>query len=177
MIRHWLVASLVIGLLGGCSAEAAQLGAAPAESIESSPEAEPSLSQTPEPLESEDAGPLPCETEVQADISMVIDTQIAAFGAEDFELAYSYASPYFRASVSLEQFIQIIDGSYGPLIGSSNLVFSDCLVNEDGSVALINGKFIQANNEVYGLKYLMINPGDGWKVQGASNLSVVGEGA
>lgn len=177
MIRHWAAAILATSLLAGCSMEAAQLPAASVESVETTPESEPSLTQTPEPFESEDAGPFPCEMELEADISMVIDNQIAAFGAEDFELAYSYASPYFRASVSLEQFIQIINGSYGPLIGSSNLVLSDCLVNEDASVALINGKFIQANNEVYGLRYLMVNPGDGWKVQGASNLSVVGEGA
>lgn len=165
---------MTLALLTGCSSSAIEVS--PEVSVaEEEPTPEPTQSALPEPTQS--AEPLECDADLQESISSVIDSQIVAFGAKDFELAYSFASPTFRASVSLEQFVQIINGSYGPLIGSSNLVFSDCYTDQNMKVGVINAKFIQANNEIYGLQYLMVKTELGWRVQGASNLSVVGEGA
>ena len=100
----------------------------------------------------------------------------SAFATEDFELAYSFASPSFRSNVTLEGFVEIIAGSYGPLIESSELIFNDCLVDSDSGLALIDVRFLQAGNDVYGLRYLMMETMEGWRVQSASNLEVVGEG-
>jgi hypothetical protein len=41
---------------------------------------------------------------------------------------------------------------------------------------MIDVRFLQSGNDVYGLRYLMIETNDGWRVQGASNLELVGEG-
>jgi hypothetical protein len=91
-------------------------------------------------------------------------------------LAYSFASPSFRSNGSLDGFVAIIAGSYGPLIESSQLRFSSCLINASNGLGLIEVSFLEAGNSVYGLRYLMIETPDGWKVEGASNLQVVGEG-
>ena len=121
-------------------------------------------------------GPVECDASLQGGIESTVNAQTSAFSSDDFELAYSFASPSFRSNVTLEGFVGIIAGSYGPLIESSELIFSDCLVDLGSGLALIDVRFLQAGNDVYGLRYLMIETMDGWRVQGASNLELVGEG-
>jgi hypothetical protein len=138
-------------------------------------EAEP---QEQAPTESDDsAQPIACSENLLAKMSGTIESQIEAFGEKDFELAYSFASPFFRSTVSVEQFVQIINGSYGPLIGSSRLVFSECFSDSKETYGVIVAKFIEPDNDVYDLQYVMVNTDDGWRVQGASNLRYLGEGA
>jgi hypothetical protein len=144
-------------------------------------EPQPTASQAePEPTETKDpmaqGGPVECDAGVQADVESTINSQTSAFASDNFEIAYSYASPAFRSNVTLEGFVDIIAGSYGPLIESSQLSFSDCLVDLDSGLALIDVQFLQSGNDVYGLRYLMIETMAGWRVQGASNLQLVGEG-
>jgi hypothetical protein len=110
-----------------------------------------------------EGGPIACDANVQGGIESTVNAQTSAFARDDFELAYS--------------FVGIIAGSYGPLIESSKLIFNDCLVDSESGLALIDVRFLQAGNDVYALRYLMIEAMDGWRVQGASNLQVVGEGA
>jgi hypothetical protein len=152
-------------------------------SVESSPtptfrdEAENEAAAPEESNSPAQEGPGPCTTSVQGALEEVINSQTTAFGSDDFELAYSFASPRFRATTTFEQFVAIINGSYGPLISSSELVYSDCFVSADEQAGLINVRFIQESNDVYALQYLMVQTSGGWKVQGASNLQRTGEGA
>ena len=140
----------------------------------------PTAEAQPEPTQSEaptiEGGPIDCGASLQGGIESTVNAQTSAFSSDDFELAYSFASPSFRSNVTLEGFVGIIAGSYGPLIESSELIFSDCLVDLGSGLALIDVRFLQAGNDVYGLRYLMIETMDGWRVQGASNLELVGEG-
>ena len=120
--------------------------------------------------------PIACQEQAQKAIEETVNSQTKAFSDSDYELAYSFASPAFRSSVTLEGFVAIIAGSYGPLIDSSELRFSDCLINSATGRALIDVSFLQSGDFVYALRYLMIDTPDGWRVEGASNLEVVGEG-
>ena len=79
--------------------------------------------------------------------------------------------------MTLEEFVDIISGSYGPLIESSALAYRDCMVDSSETIAVIDVRFIESGNAVYGLRYLMVNVEGVWRVDGASNLQVVGEGA
>ena len=142
---------------------------------------EPSQSQAEvDPGQTEEPGAqdvaVECDQKNQLAIEEVINSQTKAFGESNYELAYSYASKSFRSGVSLEGFVAIISSSYGPLIESSKLRFSGCLVNPNTGLALIDVSFVQAGEFVYGLRYLVTDTQEGWKVQGASNLEVVGEG-
>lgn len=161
----------VLLLLAGCTQPAA-LDAIEPEATTSQAETEPTQSETP----MAESLPVECSAEIQGEIETTVSSQTGAFAGNNFELAYSYASPSFRSNVTLERFVEIIAGSYGPLIGSSDLSFSDCLVNGDSGLALIDVRFLQAGNDVYALRYLMSQTSEGWRVQGASNLQVVGEG-
>ena len=158
-------------LLVGCAQHQAE--------IVSEPET-PTAEAQPESTQSEaptiEGGPIECDASLQGGIETTVNAQTSAFSSDDFELAYSFASPSFRSNVTLEGFVGIIAGSYGPLIESSELIFSDCLVDLGSGLALIDVRFLQAGNDVYGLRYLMIETMDGWRVQGASNLELVGEG-
>lgn len=126
--------------------------------------------------ESEPAGPQECQEATQLSIEDSIDTQTAAFGEGEFDRAYAISSPSFQESVTLEGFIEIISGSYGPLIESSELAYRDCMVDSSEVIAIIDVRFIESGNAVYGLRYLMVNVEGTWRVDGASNLQVVGEG-
>lgn len=167
----------LLALLVGC--------ASPQEpvALEASVEPEQTQSASPTPTDSEPSEeseaqePLACSETTQGRIESTINSQTQAFSSEDFELAYTFASPGFRANVPLRSFVGIIAGSYGPLIASSTLSFRDCYTNPDASLGVIDVSFVQGGEDVYGLRYLMVETPDGWRVEGASNLEVVGKGA
>ncbi len=169
--RQLLYAIPVLLLLVGCAQPQANIVS---ESETPTAEAQPKPTQSEAPIT--EGGPIACDASVQGGIEATVNAQTSAFARDDFELAYSFASPSFRSNVTLEGFVEIIAGSYGPLIESSELIFSDCLVDLGSGLALIDVRFLQAGNDVYGLRYLMIETMDGWRVQGASNLELVGEG-
>ena len=140
---------------------------------EDSPQGEVEEEDSAEP---EPAGPQECQEATQLRIEDSIDTQTAAFGEGEFDRAYAISSPSFQESVTLEGFIEIISGSYGPLIESSELAYRDCMVDSSEVIAIIDVRFIESGNAVYGLRYLMVNVEGTWRVDGASNLQVIGEG-
>jgi hypothetical protein len=117
-----------------------------------------------------------CSQVIQGGIERTINAQTASFAVDDFELAYSYASESFRSSVSLERFIDIIQGSYGPLISSSQLSFDNCLFYPEAPLATIDVRFTEAGTEVYALRYVMVESDLGWRVDGAGGLASIGSG-
>lgn len=170
-IRQLSLTIPLLLVLVGCAAVQAPVALDPEPTVS---EAEPDTTQTQDPMVQ---GPKDCEAVTQRAIEETVNSQTSAFASDNFELAYSLASPSFRSNVTIEGFVEIIAGSYGPLIESSQLSFSDCLVDLDSGLALIDVRFLQSGNDVYALRYLMIETIDGWRVQGASNLELVGEGA
>jgi predicted small lipoprotein YifL len=164
-----LLGTLVLLLtISGCS----QAGPLSPELDITAPTPAPSQNSDQQP----EVAPIDCDEETQREIEEAIGLQTRAFADDNYELAYSFASPSFRSNVSLDGFVAIIAGSYGSLIESSQLRFSGCLINASNGLGLIEVSFLEAGNSVYGLRYLMIETPDGWKVEGASNLQVVGEG-
>lgn len=116
---------VLLTLLVSCSSPAPQV--AEIQTLE--PTAAPTQTTEPIPAETDvdegqpEGGPQPCGEQTLVAIERIINSQIIAFGSGDYELAYEFASPFFKATVTLEGFVQITEGSYGPLISSSSLVF------------------------------------------------------
>lgn len=147
------------------------------------PQQPESMQQTPAP-DSTDPEPnqpeievIECSQVIENGIETTINAQTASFAVEDFELAYSYASESFQSSVSLNRFIEIIQGSYGPLISSSTLSFDNCLFYPEAPLATIDVRFTEAGSEVYALRYAMVESDLGWRVDGAGALASIGSGA
>ena len=174
-IRTALLAITLVVALSSCAMADAPVATEQAEpeAIEPSPSASPEPSKSPEP----EVVPEPCSELVSNGMQQTINSQTKAFSEEEFELAYSYASPNFQNNVNLRSFVAIIAGSYGPLISSSSLSFSDCLMDPEESFGIIDVSFLQSGENVYALRYLMVDTADGWRVEGASNLEVIGKGA
>jgi hypothetical protein len=57
-----------------------------------------------------------------------ISGQINAFSSEEWESAYSFASPGFQEAVSLEQFIYVIRSQYQMLIDNECVEFGSCTI-------------------------------------------------
>ena len=180
-MRFLGVALLWLWFLAGCTATEEVADQTVEVEITTGPDATENPAEPETPTETEppttEPSPGPCSEEAAAGIETTISSQIQAFGADDFELAHSFASETFRARVSVEEFIFIIQSSYGPLIETSELAFSNCVTDSEETVGIIDARFIQGVNDVYALRYLISNGAAGWKVEGASNLAVVGEGA
>ena len=176
-IRNALLAITLVVALSSCAMADAPVATEQAEpeAIEPSPSASPEPSNSPEP--EPEVVPEPCSELVSNGMQQTINSQTKAFSEEEFELAYSFASPNFQNNVNLRSFVAIIAGSYGPLISSSSLSFSDCLMDPEESFGIIDVSFLQSGENVYALRYLMVDTADGWRVEGASNLEVIGKGA
>jgi hypothetical protein len=169
------IAGMVV-VLAGC---AAQVEDEPAP--EQSAPVEPDVS---EPVEdtAESSDPLEgvnlveCNDTEREAVSLPITQQTEAFGAGDFDTAYSMASPSFRAAVPQGVFEQLIASSYGPLLRSADLIFDSCLIERDLNFATIDARFNQGGLDVFGLRYVVSETDEGWRVDGASDLEVVGAG-
>ena len=109
-------------------------------------------------------------------VELPITQQTEAFAEGDFDTAYSMASPSFRAAVPLAAFQQLIDSSYGPLLRTTDLSFEDCLIERDLDFATIDARFTEGGQEVFGLRYVLSDTEEGWRVDGASDLQLVGTG-
>lgn len=118
-----------------------------------------------------------CDNLEQQLVEIVIRRQTEAFEARDFDTAYSMASPSFRDSVPLEAFRQLIDSSYGPLLESTNLSFDSCLIERQRDFATIDARFSRDGQDVFLLRYVVSDTEEGWRVNAASNLELVGVGA
>lgn len=79
--------------------------------------------------------------------------------------------------MDLASFVRVIESSYGPLLGSTELKFSDCISNEEKTIGLIDVRFVEGETDLYGLRYLMVLADEGWRVEGASNLELVASGS
>ena len=176
------LAAIFVALLTGCTAS---IPATPiplgVETQGSNPEVRPEQSD-PEPEETEGsapeaAAPSECSDAIKLQIERAIRSQTEAFAAEDFELAYSYASTTFRSNVSIQSFVALIAASYGPLLSSSQLEFSNCFSNQALDLGIIDVRFVESGLALYGLRYIVSSSDEGWRVEGASNLELIATGS
>ena len=172
-----LAAALLLGLpimaVAGCAAVPGVPTAI--EQPDPSPEPEPTEEDTAE--DTAETGLVACTPDQRSGMERTVRAQTEAFSDGDFEEAYAYASSSFQSSVPLMAFEQIILGSYGPLVISADLRFGECLVASEGASGTIDARFSNNGTDVVGLRYVMVEETAGWRVDGASNLTIVGQGS
>lgn len=168
----------LVTLAGGCSQ---QMNPLPEESgtVEKPATPLPEPSDPPESSGSsgeQGASLTECEAAERGAIESTISAQTSAFADGDFERAYSYASPSFQTAVTLDAFTQLIATSYGPLINEAELRFGDCLSDYEFGVGTIDARFDQDGVDVFAIRYVMRATVEGWRIDGASNLELIGQG-
>lgn len=79
-----------------------------------------------------------------------ITGQINALSKEDWESAYSYASPGFQENIGLDQFTFIIGTQYQMLISNDSVAYGDCNI-ATGKIS--QEVSVTSENEIYTLDY------------------------
>ena len=67
-----------------------------------------------------------CTNEQAQLVEEHISGQIDAIAKEEWESAYSFASPSFRMAVDINRFVSIISSEYGMLVENQGYSFSSC---------------------------------------------------
>lgn len=166
----------LIVLVAGCSPQPTPV------TEDSEPGGAPSSPAPPDNSGGEDAGSegapslTECNSGDRGAIEGTIVAQTSAFADGDFERAYSYASPSFQSAITLDAFTQLIASSYGPLINQAELRFGDCLSDSTLGVGTIDARFDQDGVDVFAIRYFLQRTDVDWRVDGASNLELIGQG-
>ncbi len=153
---------LLLGCVGGTTAtgeqplESPAVPSAPTPEAESTPETEPS----PEPS----SQPMPCEDVMFQRAQGTIRAQQSALANSDFEAARAFASRQFRSSVSVEQFREIIEGSYAFLLDDPALTFAECQRRGDSALLRVE----VASSPATIMVYVVVLENDSWFIDAAS---------
>jgi len=91
-----------------------------------------------------------CNTEEKRLVQEHISGQITALSKEDWESAYSYASPGFQETFGLDQFIFVITSQYQMLISNDRVEYGACDIAKKGITQEVS---VTSENESYKLIY------------------------
>ena len=136
-----------------------------------SPSSEPTPSQSEQP--SQNPSPTPSQPEVQVAectqetfdaTRQTIEGQQEAFATGDFATARTFSSQSFQSYVSVEQFQEIIVGTYPFLIDSPELAFPECQRETDTVLMRVE---VDGSPSVI-MIYRLVLEDDGWFIDGAS---------
>ena len=147
----------------------------PTQTQEPSPA--PSPSSEPTPSQSEQLSQNPSQTPSQPDVQVAectqetfdatrqtIEGQQEAFATGDFATARTFSSQSFQSYVSVEQFQEIIVGTYPFLIDSPELAFPECQRETDTVLMRVE---VDGSPSVI-MIYRLVLEDDGWFIDGAS---------
>lgn len=147
----------------------------PTQTQEPSPA--PSPSSEPTPSQSEQPSQNPSQTPSQPDVQVAectqetfdatrqtIEGQQEAFATGDFATARTFSSQSFQSYVSVEQFQEIIVGTYPFLIDSPELAFPECQRETDTVLMRVE---VDGSPSVI-MIYRLVLEDDSWFIDGAS---------
>ena len=132
-----------------------------------SPSSEPTPSQSEQPSQNPsqpDVQVAECTQETFDATRQTIEGQQEAFATGDFATARTFSSQSFQSYVSVEQFQEIIVGTYPFLIDSPELAFPECQRETDTVLMRVE---VDGSPSVI-LIYRLVLEDDGWFIDGAS---------
>jgi hypothetical protein len=150
---------------------------APTPTQTQEPSTTPSPSNEPAPSQPEQPEQAPTQTPSQPDVQVAectqetfdatrqtIDGQQEAFATGDFATARTFSSKSFQSSVTIEQFREIIVGTYPFLIDSPELAFPQCQRETD---TVLMGVEVDGSPSIV-MIYRLVLEDDDWFIDGAS---------
>jgi hypothetical protein len=102
-MKHWISTVVVALMLSGCSQKAAF----------------------------EEMADGTCTNKQAQLVEEHISGQIDAIAKEEWESAYSFASPSFRMAVDINRFVSIISSEYGMLVENQGYEFNGCTITNN----------------------------------------------
>ena len=109
----------------------------------------------------------PCDAALTSAVEATIDTQITAFGREDFPAAYEMAAPDFRAAISLVEFEEVIRDGFVPLMNVESFTVSQCVWDRKLDQVEIGMTLTTTTGVVGSLLYSLVLVPEGWRIMGA----------
>ncbi len=121
------------------------------------------------------AGASVAQENSEAPIQGVIRSQIDAFLADDFDTAFSFASPMIRGIFQTpDNFGRMVREGYPMVWRPSDVAFGE-LREEDGKL-FQRVEVTDGAGQSYALDYEMIETGEGWQINGVFLLRAEGIG-
>lgn len=165
-VRAALLAACAVSLI-------AVAGCTPLESVTGGVESPVALpQQTPEII-----GPQPCDVATERGVGEAIGAQIDALRAGDFDAAYLFAAPDFRAGVPLAAFEGIIRQGFPSLLEASSFSLSGCIVDPRQALAETTVTVRTTSQEVTTLRYVVTELPEGWRILAAQPVAAVSQGS
>ena len=106
-----------------------------------------------------------CSSEQAQLVDAHISAQIDAMAKDDWELAYSLASPNFRSNVGIDQFIFVVSTQYGMLIDNQGYEFNSCTI---ANKKITQNVAVSSNSQVFNLSYSLSVDGEVLGVEASS---------
>lgn len=117
----------------------------------------------------------PSVAAVRAEITTVVEGQLAAFRANDIARAYTFAAIDIRNMFPLEQFEKMVKGSYPVIAKSKSAEFGICL--DDGDQAVVNVTIEGTDGTRKQFQYSLVKEEKGWRISGVADLASQGSRA
>ena len=164
-MRRFASGPVLTAVVLTCLAVASGHGASDA-----TPTPTPAAVATPTPMPATGAH-APAES-VKKELTTVIDGQLAAFRANDYAKAFSYASATIQSMFAPEDFEKMVKVAY-PVIAHS--VSSEYGVMFDtGEEAVVNVRVQDADKKSVEYQYLLKKESGTWKINGVSEVKAEG---
>jgi len=92
----------------------------------------------------------PCTANQKIAVTAHVSYQLQAFANEDWEKAFSYSSPTFQSTFSLEDFTTIITSDYTVLVSNQGYSFGECSISNE---EILQGVEINLPNSTAAITY------------------------
>ena len=109
---------------------------------------------------------------VKKELSAVIDAQLAAFRANDYPKAYTFAAAGVKTVFPLAGFEKMVRTNYPVIAGSVSTEYG--MAFDTGEEAVINVRIENAAKKSVEFQYLLTKEDGVWKIGGVSELKAEG---
>ena len=106
----------------------------------------------------------PSDESLRNQLTKIIEAQLAAFRANDYAKAYTFAAAAIKGQFSVEAFERMIKTQYPSIAESIAAVFG--AVFDNGDEAFVNVTIERASNKMINYGYLMKRENSVWRING-----------
>lgn len=114
----------------------------------------------------------PSTDKLKQDITTVIDSQLAAFRADDYAKAYTFAAADIQGKFGLPEFEQMVKSGFPVIAHSASAEYG--LAFDTGDEAVINVRVQNAEKESVQYQYILKKENGIWKINGVLPLKAPG---
>ena len=109
---------------------------------------------------------------VKKELSAVIDGQLAAFRADDYPKAYTFAASEIKGMFPPDEFEKMVRSQYAVIAKSTATEYG--LAFDTGEEAVVNVRIENAEKKSVEYQYMLKKEESGWKISGVAEVKAEG---